>query len=34
MIAFLENFHNDKDEEQFADEKAFLLKQIEALPSL
>jgi len=34
MIAFLESFHNDKDEEQFADEKAFLLKQIEALPSL
>jgi len=34
MIAFLDTFHNDKEDEQFADEKAFLLKQIEALPSL
>ncbi|KAL6045103.1 Calcium-binding protein 39-like [Balamuthia mandrillaris] len=32
LIAFLSNFHNDKDDEQFADEKAFLLKQIEQLP--
>jgi len=34
LISFLDTFHNDKEDEQFADEKAFLLKQIEALPSL
>jgi len=33
LIAFLSNFHNEKEDEQFADEKAFLLKQIEQLPS-
>lgn len=33
LIAFLNNFHNDKDDEQFNDEKAFLLKQIQQLPS-
>jgi len=32
LITFLDLFHNDKEDEQFADEKAFLLKQIEALP--
>jgi len=34
LVAFLNNFHNDKDDEQFNDEKAFLLKQIQQLPSL
>jgi len=33
LVAFLTNFHNEKEDEQFADEKAFLLKQIEQLPS-
>eukprot|EP01118_Nematostelium_gracile_P017854 TRINITY_DN7758_c0_g1_i1.p1 TRINITY_DN7758_c0_g1~~TRINITY_DN7758_c0_g1_i1.p1 ORF type:complete len:355 (+),score=91.86 TRINITY_DN7758_c0_g1_i1:123-1187(+) len=33
LIAFLNNFHNDKDDEQFNDEKAFLLKQIQQLPT-
>lgn len=33
LISFLSNFHNEKEDEQFADEKAFLLKQIEQLPS-
>jgi len=28
LVKFLSNFHNDKDDEQFIDEKAFLLKQI------
>ncbi len=32
LIIFLGNFHNDRsDDEQFHDEKAFLIKQIEAL---
>ncbi|GAA5865896.1 hypothetical protein JCM5296_005269 [Sporobolomyces johnsonii] len=31
LIQFLRNFHNDRDDEQFNDEKAFLLQQIEAL---
>ncbi|KTW30440.1 uncharacterized protein T551_01723 [Pneumocystis jirovecii RU7] len=32
LLIFLSNFHNDrKDDEQFNDEKAFLIKQIEAL---
>ncbi|BGP57695.1 hypothetical protein JCM8202_005478 [Rhodotorula sphaerocarpa] len=31
LVAFLRNFHNDRDDEQFNDEKAFLLQQIEAL---
>jgi len=31
LIAFLTQFHNDKEEEQFNDEKAFLLKQIQAI---
>ncbi|GAA6063572.1 hypothetical protein JCM10212_003151 [Sporobolomyces blumeae] len=31
LIAFLRNFHTDRDDEQFNDEKAFLLQQIEAL---
>jgi len=33
LVTFLNNFHNDKDDEQFNDEKAFLLKQIQQLPS-
>jgi len=33
LIAFLTQFHTDKDEEQFNDEKAFLLKQIQAIPA-
>jgi len=35
LIQFLNGFHNEKaaDDEQFADEKAFLLKQIEMLPN-
>jgi len=31
LIAFLSNFHNDKEDEQFNDEKAFLIKQIQQL---
>lgn len=32
LLIFLSNFHNDrKDDEQFNDEKTFLIKQIEAL---
>jgi calcium binding protein 39 len=31
LITFLTQFHNDKEEEQFNDEKAFLLKQIQAI---
>ncbi|CAG8504274.1 1432_t:CDS:10 [Funneliformis caledonium] len=35
LIQFLGNFHNDRhDDEQFNDEKAFLLKQIQELPEL
>jgi len=33
LITFLTQFHNDKEEEQFNDEKAFLLKQIQAIQS-
>jgi len=35
LVSFLSNFHTDKDAEddQFNDEKAFLLKQIQQLPS-
>jgi calcium binding protein 39 len=33
LVSFLSNFHNDKDDDQFNDEKAFLLKQIQQLPS-
>eukprot|EP01088_Endostelium_zonatum_P015886 TRINITY_DN4074_c0_g1_i1.p1 TRINITY_DN4074_c0_g1~~TRINITY_DN4074_c0_g1_i1.p1 ORF type:complete len:341 (+),score=82.13 TRINITY_DN4074_c0_g1_i1:240-1262(+) len=34
LIQFLNDFHNDKsDDETFTDEKAFLIKQIEQLPS-
>lgn len=33
LVAFLTNFHNDKEDDQFNDEKAFLLKQIQQLPS-
>lgn len=31
LIQFLSDFHNDKEDEQFADEKAYLIKQIESL---
>jgi len=31
LITFLTQFHNDKEEDQFNDEKAFLLKQIQAI---
>jgi len=31
LIVFLQNFHNDKEDEQFNDEKQFLLTQIRAL---
>jgi len=33
LISFLSNFHNDKEDDQFTDEKAFLIKQIQALPN-
>lgn len=33
LITFLSNFQNDKEDDQFNDEKAFLLKQIQQLPS-
>jgi len=33
LIAFLSNFHNDKEDDQFNDEKAFLIKQIQQLQS-
>ncbi len=33
LVTFLNNFHNDKEEDQFNDEKAFLLKQIQAIQS-
>ena len=31
LVKFLDAFHNDKEEDQFIDEKAFLIKQIQAL---
>jgi len=31
LVQYLSEFHNDKDDEQFTDEKAYLLRQIEAL---
>jgi len=31
LVGYLAEFHNDKDDEQFTDEKAYLLRQIEAL---
>ncbi|VDC04990.1 unnamed protein product [Peniophora sp. CBMAI 1063] len=31
LLAFLKNFHNDKDDEQFTDEKQFLIVQIQSL---
>eukprot|EP01133_Synstelium_polycarpum_P007212 gene7212-8376_t len=33
LIMFLSQFHTDKEEDQFNDEKAFLLKQIQAIPT-
>ncbi|KAF8907811.1 Mo25-like protein [Hymenopellis radicata] len=31
LLSFLKNFHNDKDDEQFSDEKQFLIVQIQNL---
>lgn len=31
LVAFLEHFQNDKEDEQFADEKNFLIKEIKEL---
>merc|ERR1719197_243014 len=31
LIAYLENFHNDKDDEQFNEEKALLIKTLHDL---
>ncbi|KAG1465491.1 hypothetical protein G6F56_004876 [Rhizopus delemar] len=32
LVQFLENFHNDRrEDEQFSDEKAFLIRQIQEL---
>eukprot|EP01086_Lenisia_limosa_P001340 TRINITY_DN124_c0_g1_i1.p2 TRINITY_DN124_c0_g1~~TRINITY_DN124_c0_g1_i1.p2 ORF type:complete len:336 (-),score=85.48 TRINITY_DN124_c0_g1_i1:42-1049(-) len=31
LLVFLQNFHNDKDDDQFNDEKTFLMKQIKDL---
>ncbi|PCH38918.1 mo25 protein [Wolfiporia cocos MD-104 SS10] len=31
LLAFLKNFHNDKEDEQFTDEKQFLIAQIQSL---
>ncbi|KAI5122847.1 hypothetical protein M0805_003141 [Coniferiporia weirii] len=31
LLVFLKNFHNDKEDEQFADEKQFLIVQIQSL---
>ncbi|EGG23181.1 Mo25-like family protein [Cavenderia fasciculata] len=33
LIIFLSQFHTDKEEDQFNDEKNFLLKQIQAIPT-
>ena len=33
LILFLEHFQTDKDEEQFKEEKRFLLKQVMELPN-
>jgi len=33
LVQFLNNFHNDKEDDQFNDEKAFLIKQVQQLPS-
>ncbi|KYQ96799.1 Mo25-like family protein [Tieghemostelium lacteum] len=33
LIIFLSQFHNDKEEDQFNDEKTFLVKQIQAIQS-
>eukprot|EP01116_Phalansterium_solitarium_P024377 TRINITY_DN8921_c0_g1_i1.p1 TRINITY_DN8921_c0_g1~~TRINITY_DN8921_c0_g1_i1.p1 ORF type:complete len:341 (-),score=9.26 TRINITY_DN8921_c0_g1_i1:12-1034(-) len=34
LVSFLQGFQNDKEEEQFNEEKTYLLKQIQALPPL
>jgi len=31
LIEFLTQFHNDNEDEQFSDEKSYLLKQIQLL---
>ncbi|KAF8484408.1 Mo25-like protein [Gautieria morchelliformis] len=31
LLAFLKDFHNDKEDEQFSDEKQFLIVQIQGL---
>ncbi len=31
MVAYLLSFHQDRDDEQFADEKQYLIKQIREL---
>jgi len=33
LLQFLDGFHNEKEDEQFADEKQFLMRQIEGLPN-
>ncbi|KAI5474724.1 calcium binding protein 39 [Pseudohyphozyma bogoriensis] len=33
LLTFLRSFHNDREDEQFNDEKVFLIGQIEALPA-
>eukprot|EP01117_Protostelium_nocturnum_P012339 TRINITY_DN4546_c0_g1_i1.p1 TRINITY_DN4546_c0_g1~~TRINITY_DN4546_c0_g1_i1.p1 ORF type:complete len:339 (-),score=73.87 TRINITY_DN4546_c0_g1_i1:145-1161(-) len=33
LITFLSSFHNDKEDDQFNDEKAFLIKQVQQLPA-
>lgn len=34
LLRFLDNFHIDKEDEQFDEEKELLVKEIEGLPSL
>lgn len=32
LIQFLSNFHNDKDDEQFTDEKSYLISLLQSPP--
>jgi calcium binding protein 39 len=32
LVAFLQNFQTDNEEDQFNEEKAFLIKQVQSLP--
>jgi len=32
LVGFLQNFHTDNEEDQFNEEKAFLIKQVQSLP--